>query len=124
MLVLTRKSEERILIGGNIEIVVLGVRGNTVRIGIIAPRAVPVLRGEIVGREPSGDVQYHPAQLPAAFQKTRSITMCDKISVNVLHKFCAQRTAWRIANAARATGTPVTATPTSDAARGCAVHSG
>ena len=47
MLVLTRKTDEQIMIGDQIKLTVLRVRGNTVRIGIEAPRDVRVLRGEL-----------------------------------------------------------------------------
>ncbi len=47
MLVLTRKSNQSIMIGDEIEISVLAVTGEKVRIGIEAPRAVPVFRREI-----------------------------------------------------------------------------
>lgn len=51
MLVLTRKVEEQILIGDDIKITLLKVRGNSVRIGIEAPREVRVIRGEIEQRQ-------------------------------------------------------------------------
>ena len=44
MLVLTRKVEESILIGDDVEIMVLGVSGDKVRIGISAPREIEVFR--------------------------------------------------------------------------------
>ena len=47
MLVLTRKTDEQILIGENIKITLVRVRGNSVRIGIEAPRDVRVVRGEL-----------------------------------------------------------------------------
>ena len=47
MLVLSRKQNEQILIDGQIEIEVLSIKGNTVRLGISAPRDVKVLRGEL-----------------------------------------------------------------------------
>ncbi|MEO8494663.1 MAG: carbon storage regulator [Planctomycetota bacterium] len=47
MLVLTRKTQERIHIGDNITISILKLKGNTVRIGIEAPRDIRVLRGEL-----------------------------------------------------------------------------
>jgi carbon storage regulator CsrA len=62
MLVLSRKRNEQILIDGNITIEVLQVKGNTVRLGISAPRDVKVLRGEL---KPFG-VQVIEAELPAS----------------------------------------------------------
>ncbi len=47
MLVLTRKSNQSIMIGDDIEISVLSVMGDKVRIGIQAPQDVPVFRTEI-----------------------------------------------------------------------------
>ena len=47
MLVLTRKSNQSIMIGDDIEISVLAVMGEKVRIGIEAPRSVPVFRHEV-----------------------------------------------------------------------------
>jgi carbon storage regulator len=47
MLVLTRKKDESILIGNDIEIRINKVDGDGVRLGIIAPRQVPVYRKEI-----------------------------------------------------------------------------
>src|SRR5690606_25527914 len=47
VLVLTRKSNQSIMIGDDIEISVLAVMGEKVRIGIDAPRAVPVFRREV-----------------------------------------------------------------------------
>ncbi len=47
MLVLTRKSNQSIMIGDDIEITVLAIMGEKVRIGIQAPRSVPVFRREV-----------------------------------------------------------------------------
>jgi carbon storage regulator len=47
MLVLTRKPRESVIIGDDIEVTVLGVVGEKVRLGIAAPREVPVHRKEI-----------------------------------------------------------------------------
>jgi carbon storage regulator len=60
MLVLTRKANQSIMIGDDIEVSVLAVMGEKVRIGIAAPRAVPVFRQEVYleiqqGREEGGD---------------------------------------------------------------------
>lgn len=53
MLVLTRKSQQRIQIGDNITITVLGIKGGAVRLGIDAPPQVRVLRGELETRDDS-----------------------------------------------------------------------
>ena len=50
MLILTRRIGEQLCIGDDIKVVVLGVKGNQVRIGIEAPRSVAVHRQEIVDR--------------------------------------------------------------------------
>ena len=47
MLVLTRKSGERVLVGEDIEVVVLEVEGDRVKLGFTAPRYVPICRAEI-----------------------------------------------------------------------------
>ena len=47
MLVLTRKSNESIMIGDDIEISILAISGEKARIGIEAPRSVPVFRKEV-----------------------------------------------------------------------------
>lgn len=47
MLVLTRKKDESIMIGHGIEVVILGIDGEKVRIGIEAPRDVTILRKEV-----------------------------------------------------------------------------
>ena len=48
MLVLARKVNDVIVIGQNIEIEVLEIRGQTVRIGIKAPREISVVRAELI----------------------------------------------------------------------------
>ena len=47
MLVLARKLNEKILIGEDIEITVVGISGDSIRLGINAPRAVKILRSEV-----------------------------------------------------------------------------
>lgn len=48
MLVLTRKPGESIVIGEDVEIMIISVEGEAVRVGISAPRAVPVHRSEVL----------------------------------------------------------------------------
>ena len=67
MLVLTRKQNEVIRIGEDVQIVVVEIIGERVRLGVIAPRSVPVHREEVYrqiqegGRDdkrvPDGDVK-------------------------------------------------------------------
>jgi carbon storage regulator len=48
MLVLTRKKNDSLIINDNIEIIILAVDGDQIKIGIKAPKEVPILRKEIV----------------------------------------------------------------------------
>ncbi len=60
MLILTRRVGETLKIGDNVNVTVLGVKGNQVRIGVDAPRDVSVHREEIYNRiqqENQGGVQ-------------------------------------------------------------------
>lgn len=54
MLVLTRKIDQGIVIAGNIYIRVLGVERDRVKIGIAAPKEIPVLRQELLERDAAG----------------------------------------------------------------------
>ena len=47
MLVLSRKKNETIIIDGRIKVEILKIKGNTIRLGITAPRDMKVLRGEL-----------------------------------------------------------------------------
>jgi carbon storage regulator len=50
MLILTRRTGETLMIGSEYTVTVLGVRGNHVRLGIVAPKNVPVHREEVFER--------------------------------------------------------------------------
>ena len=47
MLVLSRKESQKIMIGDDVEVVVVEIRGDKVRLGIVAPNTTPVHREEI-----------------------------------------------------------------------------
>ena len=47
MLILTRRIGESVMVGDDIQITILGVKGNQVRVGINAPKEIPVHREEI-----------------------------------------------------------------------------
>jgi len=74
MLILTRSITQTIMIGDDISVSVLGVKGNQVRIGIDAPKDVPVHRSEIYDRilnerqsvnaAPSEATQEAPSVIP------------------------------------------------------------
>lgn len=61
MLILTRRVGESLMIGDNVNVTVLGVKGNQVRIGVNAPKDVAVHREEIYQR-----IQQEKAQRAAA----------------------------------------------------------
>lgn len=67
MLVLTRKIQQSIMIGDDVEIVVLEVRGEQVRLGIRAPKNVTVHRKEIfdqIHEENRGAADVDPGDVP------------------------------------------------------------
>ena len=71
MLVLTRKSNQSIMIGDDIEISVLAVMGEKVRIGIEAPRSVPVFRREVYVEIQEGDDDGDKEDVDAALNGLR-----------------------------------------------------
>jgi carbon storage regulator len=69
MLVLTRKKSESIMIGDNIELVIVAIEGDLVRIGIKAPKEVEIFRKEV----------YRSIQL-ANREASENILTMDEIS--------------------------------------------
>jgi len=57
MLVLKRKANETIVIGAEIEVSIVRVRGNTVTIGITAPKDIKVMRKELLVVATEGSIQ-------------------------------------------------------------------
>jgi carbon storage regulator len=64
MLVLSRKNNESIVINNNITITVVEIRGDKVRLGIVAPKEIPVHRQEVFeqihGHAPENQVAQTP----------------------------------------------------------------
>jgi carbon storage regulator len=66
MLIITRRPGEKIMVGEDIVVHVLEITGNSVRVGIEAPRSVPVYREEIWNavRDENRAAAEAPADLP------------------------------------------------------------
>jgi len=65
MLVLSRQKDESIMIGDNVEITIVDVRGDKVRLGITAPKEIPVHRREVyeaIQREKSEKGEKQPQE--------------------------------------------------------------
>ncbi|GAA4654136.1 carbon storage regulator CsrA [Anaerocolumna aminovalerica] len=71
MLTLSRKINESIMIGNDIEITILDVKGDQVKIGISAPKAVPVYRKEIYVQ--IQDVNKEAADSEVSFDALKNI---------------------------------------------------
>jgi carbon storage regulator len=68
MLILTRRVGETVVIGNDVTVTVLGVKGNQVRLGVNAPREVAVHREEIyerIKREQAEDENQQPQAVGA-----------------------------------------------------------
>jgi len=69
MLILTRRVGETLKVGNDVDVTVLGVKGNQIRIGIKAPKNVAVHREEIferIQREAALAQRTEPARAPSA----------------------------------------------------------
>src|SRR4051812_48618246 len=69
MLVLTRLRDQAIMIGDDVEVRIIDIRGEKVRVGVIAPREVSVHRKEIyevIRRENQAAATVTPADIPPA----------------------------------------------------------
>jgi carbon storage regulator len=72
VLIITRKPGEKIMLGDDVVIHVMEIVGNSVRVGIQAPRSLPVYREEIwdaVREENRAAAAAMPAALPAAARR-------------------------------------------------------
>lgn len=71
MLVLTRKQQETIRIGQDVTITILRIKGNSIQLGIDAPRAVRVIRGELSERPCTTEAPPRRADSSRLGQPTR-----------------------------------------------------
>ncbi len=81
MLILTRRIGETLMVGDNVTITVLSVKGNQVRIGVKAPAEVAVHREEIYNRIHETDAGKHatqPSSLNAVSEQTNAQSPGDK----------------------------------------------
>jgi carbon storage regulator len=75
MLVLSRQRDESIMIGDDVEITIVDVRGDKVRLGITAPKQIPVHRREIYDaiqrekQEKEKEIQEQPETQPQEHQQ-------------------------------------------------------
>jgi carbon storage regulator len=76
MLVLTRRVDEAIAIGDSIVVTVLGIEGDRVKIGISAPREIPILRHEVfqaVQDQSALQTRLAEQPEPKSFEKLRRL---------------------------------------------------
>jgi len=75
MLVLSRKKDETVVIGDGIEITIVEVKGDTVKLGIDAPREVKIYRGELLEAIRKANIEAAegaPSDLTSLEDKLRS----------------------------------------------------
>jgi carbon storage regulator len=83
MLVLSRQKDESIMIGDDVEIIIVDVRGDKVRLGITAPKQIPVHRREIydaIQREKSeqSESEQQKTNEPNARKEQKSTEKSEK----------------------------------------------
>ncbi len=72
MLVLSRQRDESIMIGDDVEITIVDVRGDKVRLGITAPKEIPVHRREIYDAIQREKAQKAEGEAPASDSKDQA----------------------------------------------------
>lgn len=69
MLALARKVNESIVINDNVEVTILEIKGDQIKIGIKAPKSVPVYRKEIYSQIRNSNVEAARTEGPAALSE-------------------------------------------------------
>ena len=90
MLVLSRKLDQEIVIGDNVRIRVLKVKGNTIRLGVEAPDHVKVVRGELSLEIGSDDDERVEASNPASCQPNKKLEKASDESAEITVCFDGQ----------------------------------
>lgn len=79
MLVLSRQKDESIMIGDEVEITIVDVRGDKVRLGITAPKSIPVHRREIYDAIQREKAQQTDEQAPTGGNNEHSEAAAEPI---------------------------------------------
>ena len=82
MLALSRKKGESIIINNNIELTILEIKGDQIKLGIDAPKSIPIYRKEIYGQ-----IQQEN-KISAGTDDLNKTCLQDTPSVEVLHRVC------------------------------------
>lgn len=73
MLALTRRVGERIVIGDNVVITIVDIKGDSIRLAIDAPREIKIYRGEIFDAIAAENKEAAAPQIPAAFNALKGL---------------------------------------------------
>ena len=87
MLALTRKKSESIIISDNIEVIVLGIQGEQVKLGIVAPKYIPVHRKEIYEQIQSENLE---ATQHLNVNAVKNLEAARSINVDAIKKFISE----------------------------------
>jgi carbon storage regulator len=82
MLVLSRKKDEKIIIGDDIEITIVDIRGDTVKVGVSAPKEVKIFRGELLEAIRQANIEAASQPAPDLEELGKKLKRRDKKSAD------------------------------------------